>query len=86
MIPNVTLKMGVDSIPQDRIGKLTDYRVRDLDSSDGTSARVRVLTSHSDGFGSWGSVGVHQDIIDASWTAVSDGLLIGLMRAKNRTN
>lgn len=65
--------------------KLTDYRVRDLDSSDGTSARVRVLTSHSDGYGSWGSVGVHQDIIDASWTAVSDGLLIGLMRATKRT-
>ena len=64
--------------------KLTDYRVRDLDSSDGTSARVRVLTSHSDGYGSWGSVGVHQDIIDASWTAVSDGLLIGLMRARKR--
>jgi 2-isopropylmalate synthase len=64
--------------------KLTDFRVRDLDSSDGTSARVRVLTSHSDGFGAWGSVGVHQDIIDASWTAVSDGLLIGLMRAKKR--
>jgi 2-isopropylmalate synthase len=62
--------------------KLTDFRVRDLDSSDGTSARVRVLTSHSDGFGAWGSVGVHQDNIDASWPAVSDGLLIGHMRAK----
>jgi 2-isopropylmalate synthase len=66
--------------------KLTDYRVRDLDSSDGTSARVRVLTSHSDGFGAWGSVGVHQDIIDASWTAVSDGLLIGLMRDRKRVD
>jgi 2-isopropylmalate synthase len=66
--------------------KLTDYRVRDLDSSDGTSARVRVLTSHSDSYGSWGSVGVHQDIIDASWTAVSDGLLIGLMRATKRVD
>jgi 2-isopropylmalate synthase len=73
-----------DAYPEIDSIKLTDYRVRDLDSSDGTSARVRVLTSHSDGFGAWGSVGVHQDIIDASWTAVSDGLLIGLMREQKR--
>ncbi len=64
--------------------KLTDYRVRDLDSSDGTSARVRVLTEHSDIHTVWGSVGVHQNIIDASWTAVSDGLLIGLVRHHER--
>ncbi|MDK1011585.1 MAG: alpha-isopropylmalate synthase regulatory domain-containing protein, partial [Actinomycetota bacterium] len=50
----------------DRI-KLTDYRVRDLDSSEGTSARVRVLTEHSNGAATWGSVGVHTNIIDASW-------------------
>jgi 2-isopropylmalate synthase len=61
--------------------KLIDYRVRDLDSSDGTSARVRVLTTHSDGEGEWGCVGVHQNIIDASWTAVSEGLILGLLRA-----
>ena len=61
--------------------KLTDYRVRDLDSSDGSSARVRVLTSHRDADASWGSVGVHQNIIDASWTAVSEGIILGLLRA-----
>lgn len=64
--------------------KLTDYRVRDLDSSDGTSARVRVLTEHTDVESTWGSVGVHQNIIDASWTAVSDGLLMGLIRHRER--
>jgi 2-isopropylmalate synthase len=63
--------------------KLTDYRVRDLDSSDGTSARVRVLTNHSDGDGEWGCVGVHKNIIDASWTAVSEGLIIGLIRSQH---
>ncbi len=67
----------------DRI-RLTDYRVRDLDSSDGTSARVRVLTEHSDGEGTWGSVGVHENIIDASWKAVVDGLVIGLIRHDER--
>ncbi len=64
--------------------KLTDYRVRDLDSSDGTSARVRVLTSHSDVDATWGCVGVHQNIIDASWTAVSEGLVMGLVRREQR--
>ena len=64
--------------------RLTDYRVRDLDSSDGTSARVRVLTSHADVKSTWGCVGVHQNIIDASWTAVSEGLIIGLLRAEER--
>ena len=74
----------VDRYPEVTTIKLTDYRVRDLDSSDGTSARVRVLTEHSDVESAWGSVGVHQNIIDASWTAVSDGLLIGLVRHYER--
>jgi 2-isopropylmalate synthase len=75
-----------DTYPEvDRV-KLTDYRVRDLDSSDGTSARVRVLTEHSDVESTWGSVGVHTNIIDASWTAVSDGLVVGLLREQGRRN
>ncbi len=73
-----------DRYPQVDGIKLTDYRVRDLDSSDGTSARVRVLTEHADAETSWGSVGVHQDIIDASWTAVSEGLVMGLVRNAER--
>jgi len=65
--------------------RLTDYRVRDLDSSDGTSARVRVLTSHSDVESTWDCVGVHQNIIDASWTAVAEGVVVGLLRADQRS-
>ncbi len=65
----------------DRI-RLTDYRVRDLDSSDGSSARVRVLVENSDGNEVWGSVGVHENIIDASWKAVVDGLVVGLLRLR----
>jgi 2-isopropylmalate synthase len=63
----------------DRI-RLTDFRVRDLDSSDGSSARVRVLVENSNGDEVWGSVGVHENIIDASWKAVVDGLVVGLLR------
>ncbi len=60
--------------------RLTDFRVRDLDSSDGSSARVRVLIEHSDGDDVWGTVGVHTNIIDAAWQAVVDGLVVGLLR------
>jgi len=60
--------------------RLVDYRVRDLDSSDGTAARVRVLVEFSDGHGSWGVVGVHRNIVAASWEALTDGVTIGLLR------
>jgi 2-isopropylmalate synthase len=73
-----------DAYPEVDNVKLTDYRVRDLDSSDGTSARVRVLTEHSDIESTWGSVGVHTNIIDASWTAVAEGLIVGLLREEAR--
>jgi 2-isopropylmalate synthase len=62
---------------------LTDYKVRDLDSSDGTAARVRVLIETSDGTSTWGTVGVDHNIIEASWEALSDGIAVGLLRATN---
>jgi len=61
--------------------RLVDYTVRDLDSTDGTAARVRVRIEHADGEGSWGTVGVHHDIVEASWEALVDGLVVGLLRA-----
>ncbi len=60
--------------------RLSDYRVRDLDSSDGTAARVRVLVEHSDGETTWGTVGVHPNIIEASWEALEQGMVLGLLR------
>jgi 2-isopropylmalate synthase len=62
---------------------LTDYRVRDLDSSDGTAARVRVLVEFSDGREVWGVVGVHRNIVAASWEALTAGVVIGLLRHRN---
>ena len=73
-----------DAYPQIKRIRMTDYRVRDLDSTDGSSARVRVLCTHSDVADSWGTVGVHENIIDASWKAVVDGVVIGLLRDKER--
>lgn len=60
--------------------RLTDYRVRVLDSSQGTAAVTRVLLEMTDGREVWGTIGVHENIIEASWEAVADGLVVGLLR------
>jgi 2-isopropylmalate synthase len=54
--------------------ELTDYKVRILDSHDGTGAITRVLLDSSDGHESWGSIGVSENIIEASWEALVDSL------------
>jgi 2-isopropylmalate synthase len=72
----------LDSYPEVKRLRLTDYKVRDLDSSDGTAARVRVLIETTNGESNWGTVGVHQNIIEASWQALSEGIMLGLLRAQ----
>jgi 2-isopropylmalate synthase len=54
--------------------RLTDYKVRVLTPRDGTAATVRVLIEHSDGTSTWSTVGVSENILDASWQALADGL------------
>ncbi|MCE1188430.1 MAG: citramalate synthase [Ignavibacteria bacterium] len=54
--------------------KLVDYKVRVLDEKDGTGARVRVLIQTSDGTHSWSTVGVSENIIEASWQALCDSV------------
>ncbi|MGI6169300.1 MAG: citramalate synthase [Christensenellales bacterium] len=53
---------------------LTDYKVRVLGTEDATAAKVRVLIESSDGEQAWTTVGVSQDIIEASWQALSDSI------------
>jgi 2-isopropylmalate synthase len=54
--------------------RLEDYKVRVLDSDEGTAARVRVLIESFDGVDSWGTVGVSENVIDASYIALVDSL------------
>jgi len=54
--------------------ELVDYKVRILDSHHGTGAVTRVLLDASDGQRSWGSIGVSENIIEASWEALVDSL------------
>ncbi|MFA6472767.1 MAG: citramalate synthase [Candidatus Latescibacterota bacterium] len=54
--------------------KLEDYKVRVLESNEGTASCVRVLIESSDGVDSWGTVGVSENVIDASYIALVDSL------------
>lgn len=54
--------------------KLTDYKVRVLDSTSATAAKVRVLIESTDGNEVWTTIGVSTDIIDASWKALVDSI------------
>ncbi len=59
-----------------QIGKvlLTDYRVRILDPEEATAATTRVLIESTDGEESWGTVGVSENLIEASWEALVDSV------------
>ena len=64
--------------------KLQDYKVRVLNEKDGTGARVRVLIDSSKDRATWGTVGVSENIIDASWQALSDGIIYYLMKQNSK--
>jgi 2-isopropylmalate synthase len=59
---------------------LTDYKVRIIDSRSGTAARTRVLIESTDGVREWGTVGVHDNIVEASLQALVDSLEYALVR------
>lgn len=66
--------------PQIKEMKLTDYKVRVLDSASATAAKVRVLVESTDGREVWTTIGVSTDIIDASWKALVDSIEYKLSR------
>jgi len=60
--------------------QLVDYKVRILDGAQGTGAVTRVLIETRNGEHDWTTVGVHENVIAASWTALEDSLEYGLLR------
>lgn len=60
--------------PQIRDMKLRDYKVRILEGTSGAAARTRVLIESGDGLSIWGTVGVSDNIIDASWEALRESV------------
>jgi 2-isopropylmalate synthase len=61
---------------------LTDYRVRVLDTGKGTGAVTRVLVDTTDGSRTWTTLGVSENIIEASWQALYDAVVFGLLHTK----
>ena len=64
----------------DRI-HLTDYKVRILDGATATGAVTRVLIDATDGERSWTTIGVSSNIIEASWMALEESLIYGLLHS-----
>ncbi len=64
--------------------RLIDYKVRVLTASEGTAARVRVLIESGDGKNKWGTVGVSENVIEASWQALVDSIEYKLLRTKKK--
>jgi 2-isopropylmalate synthase len=59
---------------------LSDYKVRILEATAGTDATTRVLVSSTDGVEVWDTVGVHPNVVEASWLALSDAYIHAILR------
>ena len=63
--------------------KLVNYKVRILDEAKATAAVTRVLLDASDGTDTWGAIGVHENVIEASWDALVDSLEAGMLPSRS---
>jgi 2-isopropylmalate synthase len=62
--------------------RLVNYKVRILEEWKATGATTRVLLDASDGHETWGAIGVHENVIEASWDALVDSLEAGMLPAR----
>jgi len=62
--------------------RLSDFKVRVLDEKAGTAAKVRVLIQSQDELDTWSTIGVHENIIEASWQALVDSVEYKLLKDK----
>jgi 2-isopropylmalate synthase len=72
-----------DVYPHLRDIELVNYKVRILDEDKGTGAVTRVLLDASDGTDTWGTIGVSENIIEASWEALVDSLEAGMLPSRS---
>jgi 2-isopropylmalate synthase len=74
------LRMAIgERYPHIRDIQLVNFKVRILDEAKGTGAVTRVLLDASDGTDTWGSIGVSENVIEASWDALVDSLEAGML-------
>jgi len=79
-LDNALRQALVTRYPQLSQVSLADYKVRILGWKGGTSATTRVLIDTTDGVGEWTTVGVHANIVEASWHALVDALTYAVLR------
>ena len=78
------LRRALDhSYPQLRRMRLVDYKVRIVDGSAGTAAKTRVLIESRDGARLWSTVGASENIIEASWQALTDSVAYMLLGGRS---
>ena len=87
--PEFVLEDGVDALCRGEADisffnvkemHLTDYKVRVINSKAATAAKVRVLIESQDEKDSWTTVGVHENVIEASWEALIDSIEYKLLK------
>ena len=67
----------------DRV-QLVDFKVRILEATAGTDATTRVLVSSRDGERTWDTVGVHENVVEASWLALADAYVSAILAGSPR--
>ena len=85
-LDNALRKALIQFYPSIQNMHLSDYKVRVIDEKDNTAAKVRVLIESSDYENTWNTIGVSENIIEASWEALVDSIryaLIGIAKQEN---
>lgn len=79
------VRLGLEKLyPELAEVELIDFKVRILEGTHGTDAVTRVLITSSDATGEWATVGVAENVIEASWQALEQAVTYGLLRAGHR--
>jgi 2-isopropylmalate synthase len=73
----------VDSFPELRHVRLSDYRVSVVDAARGTAANVRVLIQATDGSSAWDAGCLSENVFDASFDALCSIAVMGILRARS---
>ena len=82
-LDNALRKALINFYPEIDDMHLSDYKVRVINANAATSAKVRVLIESSDEKKTWNTVGVSENIIEASWQALTDSISYYLMKNRN---
>jgi 2-isopropylmalate synthase len=83
-LDNCLRKALVKFYPEIETVSLRDFKVRVINAGASTAAKVRVLVASGDGNASWGTVGVSENIIEASWQALSDAVEYKLSKERKK--